>query len=616
VNSRYREGTSMIRTSLTSLLVSILIATGVTGCKRSNQPQSERSTPPNGNSGIPGGIIVLVEQNIKSDPRLKSQQIQISFDHGTVTLQGALTREDEVIAAGVHAMDVAGVQSVANYLTYPEKNHSSQHILKEDEIRAAIRAAEQSIHSDARIKGPIQVSFVRFSQNIRLTGKVATEDERVAVLNAASKATDVGVMSTVGCVCADRATTLNAAPAPPWTGPPAPAEPIVPICPGLTVVTAVAQPQGDYESIKTIEALDSSQIQLKYSSEVMPPWWSTPHPQLQRVIAHRIISIADSESGHRYNQIFVGGTKLPSPAPGATAIGTSAEVLKELKTTGESELSICGDTTVVVDQNGRSLPAPGGCSSFMPMTLRRVGNEPVRLRVLMNGMPVDLPAIHARGQVGDERDEFFFLDDERNPLTLSFRLGIGAVPALKPAIRKACETVGRLGQLTLGGDGPPSCDLPDGGDRDVLRVVKIETKCSVTGAATAAAEGTNANANALEKSLAVSGTVDVYSIYFSFNSDELREESEPTLKEIADVLRKHRDWKLRIAGHTDGVGNDENNLDLSKRRAGAVKDALVKRYKIDGGQLSTAGFGKSQPKDTNETVEGRAHNRRVELRKI
>ena len=136
--------------------------------------------------------------------------------------------------------------------------------------------------------------------------------------------------------------------------------------------------------------------------------------------------------------------------------------------------------------------------------------------------------------------------------------------------------------------GGPSCDMPDGGDRDVLRVVKIETTCAVTAdeaagvrkgaiAGSAARSTLGTNADGLEKSLAESGKVDVYSIYFSFNRDEIREESEPTLKQIAEILQKHRDWKLRIAGHTDGIGNDENNLDLSKRRSSAVKDALIKR---------------------------------------
>ena len=128
--------------------------------------------------------------------------------------------------------------------------------------------------------------------------------------------------------------------------------------------------------------------------------------------------------------------------------------------------------------------------------------------------------------------------------------------------------------------------------------------------------GAAANIAALEQSLAQNGKADVYSVYFSFNSDIIRDESEPTLKEIAEVLRRHGDWKLRIAGHTDGIGGDEQNLDLSKRRAAAVTDALVKKYGIAASRLESTGFGKSQPRDTNDTLEGRAHNRRVELTKI
>ena len=69
-------------------------------------------------------------------------------------------------------------------------------------------------------------------------------------------------------------------------------------------------------------------------------------------------------------------------------------------------------------------------------------------------------------------------------------------------------------------------------------------------------------------------------------------------------------------GHTDGIGGDQFNLGLSGRRSTAVKDALTKRYGVAATRLTTAGFGKSQPKDTNETLEGRARNRRVELVRI
>ncbi|HZJ71612.1 MAG TPA: OmpA family protein, partial [Planctomycetota bacterium] len=146
------------------------------------------------------------------------------------------------------------------------------------------------------------------------------------------------------------------------------------------------------------------------------------------------------------------------------------------------------------------------------------------------------------------------------------------------------------------------CDQTRGRDRDTLRVVKITYRCAAPAAV-----------SALEKALAETGRADVYSIYFSFGSDELREESEPTLREIALLLRKHPDWKLAVNGHTDNIAGDAFNLKLSQARAAAVKGALAKRHGIDAARLGAAGFGESQPKDTNDTLEGRARNRRVEL---
>jgi outer membrane protein OmpA-like peptidoglycan-associated protein len=117
----------------------------------------------------------------------------------------------------------------------------------------------------------------------------------------------------------------------------------------------------------------------------------------------------------------------------------------------------------------------------------------------------------------------------------------------------------------------------------------------------------------LERHLAVDKKVDVYGIYFDFASDRLRPESTPVLAEIAAVLAKNHDWKLNINGHTDNLGSDPSNLDLSRLRAVAVKSALVERYAIAADRLSTGGFGASQPQAKNDTPEGRARNRRVEL---
>jgi outer membrane protein OmpA-like peptidoglycan-associated protein len=117
----------------------------------------------------------------------------------------------------------------------------------------------------------------------------------------------------------------------------------------------------------------------------------------------------------------------------------------------------------------------------------------------------------------------------------------------------------------------------------------------------------------LEKHLAVEKHVDVYGIYFDFASDRLRPESTPVLSEMAGVLANNAGWTLTINGHTDNIGGDSSNLELSRRRSESVRRALVEQYHIDPARLITAGFGASQPKESNATVEGRGKNRRVEL---
>ncbi|MGI9627387.1 MAG: OmpA family protein, partial [Longimicrobiales bacterium] len=109
------------------------------------------------------------------------------------------------------------------------------------------------------------------------------------------------------------------------------------------------------------------------------------------------------------------------------------------------------------------------------------------------------------------------------------------------------------------------------------------------------------------------GRVATKGILFNTDSDEIRPESTPTLEEIGTMLVDHPDLHLAIEGHTDSQGDDTYNQDLSERRAAAVKAFIVDAYGIDAGRLEAAGLGESQPVDSNETVEGRSNNRRVEL---
>jgi len=88
------------------------------------------------------------------------------------------------------------------------------------------------------------------------------------------------------------------------------------------------------------------------------------------------------------------------------------------------------------------------------------------------------------------------------------------------------------------------------------------------------------------------------------------------LKEIAAVLSENPDVKVKIIGHTDSDGEDAKNLDLSKRRAAAVKAALSKEFNIDAGRMETDGLGETKPVADNKTSEGKAQNRRVEFVKL
>lgn len=138
-----------------------------------------------------------------------------------------------------------------------------------------------------------------------------------------------------------------------------------------------------------------------------------------------------------------------------------------------------------------------------------------------------------------------------------------------------------------------------------------EDRAAMIGNVRIAAGGRN-----LYDALAEKGRVATQGILFATGSDQIRPESTPTLKEIAAMLTEHPDLKLAIEGHTDNVGAAAANQTLSEKRSAAVKEFLVREYKIEAGRLNAAGLGASKPAVPNETPEGRQQNRRVELVKM
>jgi OOP family OmpA-OmpF porin len=122
-----------------------------------------------------------------------------------------------------------------------------------------------------------------------------------------------------------------------------------------------------------------------------------------------------------------------------------------------------------------------------------------------------------------------------------------------------------------------------------------------------------ADANSMAKSINETGKVAVYGIYFDTGKSVLKAESQPTLQEISKLLKADPKLKLYVVGHTDNTGVFESNLKLSTERALAVMNALITQFSISADRLRSYGDGPTAPVATNDTEEGKALNRRVEL---
>jgi outer membrane protein OmpA-like peptidoglycan-associated protein len=124
------------------------------------------------------------------------------------------------------------------------------------------------------------------------------------------------------------------------------------------------------------------------------------------------------------------------------------------------------------------------------------------------------------------------------------------------------------------------------------------------------------SAAAMGSALGETGKVALYGIYFDTAKSDLKPESDPTLGEIAKLLKQNAQLKVFIVGHTDMVGDPAANLRLSQARAQSVIAALTSRYGIVAARLKPFGAGPYAPVASNKTDEGRAKNRRVELVEI
>jgi len=348
------------------------------------------------------------------------------------------------------------------------------------------------------------------------------------------------------------------------------AEALIPLKPGLTMAYGwTVSPREEYECLIQIQSVDNDGINTTLSCD---------YPQRPGPF-HRRICRSDLRNAQllhtlygTYKAIGASGEDLPETIVGATAFSMSSAAFAEMKRTGST-------THHYVELDNGQLVKDG--AGEVRIERRET------MQVVVNDGPIDVPVIRLRGTLKywirgetiETTDTLVVLDDERFPVLIDqHAIATNGNAMSRIYFSKISHTSGGRGRGAGGGG------LLAGGGKG------------------------------LEGRLRDNETVDVYGIYFDFNSDRIRKESEPVLQEIGDIMRRHPGWGLNINGHTDNIGGDgAANLDLSRRRSEAVKKALMTRFSIAADRFSSSGSGASSPKDTNDTPEGRARNRRVEL---
>lgn len=339
----------------------------------------------------------------------------------------------------------------------------------------------------------------------------------------------------------------------------------VPLIAGLKIVHAVSDPPiGDYESITSIDDVSADgSVTVTIAGEV--PQAGTG--KVEEISVERHVLGEDLKTARMYKYLF--STDDAAEFPGTTAFGASSAIISDLRARGEAVVGVNGEQTGIGGLISGALSMMKGESSTLSLgvngsgLLRLAEPKPVPFSVLLDGKRASLLAWHLKGRLTKSENpadmECYILDDPANPIMLRYQIG-----------------------------------------KQQFEVVRIELPSVDEG-------------RELERALLADRRSILYGVYFDFNSATLKPQSDAVLKEIVQVMTREPSWKLRIEGHTDSVGGDAGrNKELSAQRADAVKAALVQRG-IAPARLDTEGFGASNPRETNSTIQGRARNRRVEL---
>lgn len=236
--------------------------------------------------------------------------------------------------------------------------------------------------------------------------------------------------------------------------------------------------------------------------------------------------------------------------PGTTSLGVSTAAFEQLRSTGKSEIALMYDTKL----------------STIPGVLTVVQKD-FRVPVLIEQQIVEIPALRASGEFRSGkrtgRGDFIFMDDKNQPVLIQYYIDF--------SWEKRPRT---------------------------LRTVRVTAGQS--------------QQKAMEQTLKTVRKLDLYGIRFDFGKASLRPDASNVIRDVAKTLKVNPTWTLSIKGHTDSIGGVGYNFKLSEKRARSVKNALVSQG-ISAKRLNSSGLGPSEPKASNDTLQGRALNRRVEL---
>ena len=331
--------------------------------------------------------------------------------------------------------------------------------------------------------------------------------------------------------------------------------------PGL-ITTAAIHDGIDYEFISVVQAVTPENTRVVAR-------WVRPDPSAPggkvETTAQTVTRAEDLESARRL--ILVHAMGDPETFPGATTSGFSRALYSELKGKGEAAV-VLGAARTQTDGPLASLLAG---RKYYRGTLKRVEPGTVAFPMLLDGKRVSLPALHVKGRVAVGTDagdaEFWILDDAGRPTTLKWTV-LGATAQV--------VRIDNPRQEVHGDAHPKALQLDKGLEGGACRV-------------------------------------ELHGVYFNTGSATLLPESKPALEGVAAVLEGKPEWSVSVEGHTDNIGDAAANLALSKRRAEAVRSALIGQYRVAAARVQAAGYGATRPVESNDTLEGRAHNRRVEL---